>query len=152
MTIIDKFESPQSPIEKLLEVRKSERIISMSVDDLRDTLVAAEYHIKLLEQIIQNFREPQSRGGKTRGIDKETGKNTFAEKRNHAAVWMLDQFSKNKQRTFSFLEIRFTKNLPLPFNKNNLHDVWENWTYCFNDEEKSKLLANRIYVREILIQ
>jgi hypothetical protein len=152
MTIIDKFESPQSPIEKLLEVRKSERIISMSVDDLRDTLVAAEYHINLLEQIIQNFREPQSRGGKTRGIDKETGKNTFAERRNHAAIWMLDQFSKNKQRTFSFLEIRFTKNLPLPFNKNNLHDVWENWTYCFNDEEKSKLLANRVCVQEILIQ
>jgi hypothetical protein len=152
MAMLDKFESPQSPIEKLLEVRKSDRIVSMPVDDLRDTLVAAEYHINLLEQIIKNFREPQSRGGKTRGINKETGKNTFAERRNYAAVWMLDQFSKNKQRTFSFLEIRFTNSLPLPFNKNNLHDVWENWTYFFNDEEKSKLLANRIYVREILIQ
>lgn len=152
MAIIDKFENPESPIEKLLEVRNNERIISMSIDELRDTLVAAVYHINLLEQIIQDFREPQSRGGQTRGIDKETGKNIFVERRNHAAVWMLDQFSKNKQRTFSFLEIRFINNLPLPFNKNNLHDVWENWTYRLNEEEKSKLLANRIYVQEILIQ
>lgn len=152
MAINDKFESPQSPIEKLLKVRKSERIMSMSVDDLRDTLVAAEYHINLLEQIIQNFRKPQSRGGQTRGIDKETGKNIFTERRKHAAVWMLQKFSEHKQRTFSFLERRFERDSKLPFNKNNLHDVWENWTYCFNEEEKSKLLANRIYVREILIQ
>ncbi len=152
MAINDEFENTESPIEKLFDVRNSERIISMSIDELQDSLVVAAYHINLLEQIIQNFRKPQSRGGQTRGIDKETGKNIFSERRNHAAVWMLDQFSKNKQRTFSFLEIRFTNNLPLPFKKNNLRDVWENWTYCLNEEEKSKLLANRIYVREILIQ
>jgi hypothetical protein len=148
----DKVETLQSPIEMLLEVRKSERIISMSIDELQDTLVAAVYHINLLEQIIQNFRNPQSRGGQTRGIDKETGKNSFEEKRKHAAAWMLGQFSQNKQRSFSFLERRFEKNQGLPFNKNNLRDVWKNWTYFFNDEQKSKLLANRIYVREFLIQ
>jgi hypothetical protein len=148
----DEIKVQYSPIEKLLEVRRSDRITNMSEEELRDTLVAAEYHINLLEQIIQNLRNPQSIGGRTRGIDKETGKNIFTERRKHAAVWMLQQFSENKQRTFSFLERRFERDSQLPFNKNNLHGVWEFWTHWLTEEEKSKLLENRVYVREILIQ
>jgi hypothetical protein len=152
MTKPNDVEPYSTPVEKLLELRNSELINGMSTEDLKDLLVISRYHITLLESILTEIRKPQSRGGKTRGINKDTGESIFEKGRRHAAVWMLEQFSGNSQRTFSFLERRFEQKTQLPFNNNNLHDAWKNWNEVLNDEQKQKLLADLEYVRQILIE
>ena len=136
------IENHHSPIEKLLEARKSDSITNMSVEDLRDIVVVAEYHISLLEQIIQNLREPQSRGGRTRGVNKDTGEDVFEKRRGFAVTWMLREFAKNSNRQFNALLIEFQQHDALPFNQNNLQEVWRRWNSELNEDEKNRLLAN----------
>jgi len=140
-----------TPVEKLLELRNSELINGMSTEDLKDLLVVSRYHISLLDSILAEIREPQSRGGTNRGINKETGESIFEKGRRHAAVWMIEQFRGNSQRTFSFLERRFEQKTQLPFNKNNLRDAWKNWK-LLTEEQKLKLLANLEHLYQFLIE